>query len=355
MSSTALQIQLPKFEGPLALLLYLIRKEEMDIFDIQINAITSQYLEQLKLMQELDLEMAGEFVAMAATLIQIKSRMLLPQYNQQGEVVETEDPRKDLVQKLLEYQKYQEASHKLYERPLLNRDVWARGYREKLELKGEEILLEENALFGLISAYRFAIRSVRKRVHQVAVRTQSIASRIIEMKDRLLVGARISMSELIFDMQNKRRQVLITFLSILELGKLGFVRLYQSENFSEIYIETQKPIEGDAISRVEEYDSMRADDVADAMIQKAMKISESDLADEVSKGEDSEKVSLAGLLQDPVHQLDFIDNAEGESEFLLADESVEMEIGSEEMASDEEILAAEMHLEADDGSRESEV
>src|SRR5216110_3153130 len=100
----SINIQLPKFEGPLGLLLYLIRKEEMDIFDIKINEITKQYLDYIKLMQELDLEVAGEFVAMASTLIHIKSRMLLPSYDENGEIIENEDPRKELVQRLLEYQ-----------------------------------------------------------------------------------------------------------------------------------------------------------------------------------------------------------------------------------------------------------
>jgi segregation and condensation protein A len=267
-----IQIQLQKFEGPLALLLYLIRKEEMDIFDIPVYEITKQYLEYIKLMQELDLELAGDFVAMASTLIHIKSRMLLPQYDENGEVIEQDDPRKELVQRLLEYQKYQEAGQKLYERPLLNRDQWARGVREKLDSKDDEILLEENALFSLISAYRGAVRSIRNRIHQVTAKTQSIASRIVEMKDKLVVGVRLAMSDLLTEAAETKKQVLITFLSILELGKMGFISIYQAEGFSEIYIEALRPIEGDAISRVEEYDSMRADEVAQAMMEKASEL-----------------------------------------------------------------------------------
>ncbi len=209
----SLTIQLPKFEGPMALLLYLIRKEEMDIFDIKINQITGQYLEYIKLMKELDLELAGEFIAMAATLIHIKSRMLLPSYGENGEIVENEDPRRELVQRLLEYQKYQEAGKNLYERPLLGRDVFSRGTREKLEAKDEEIVLEENALFSLISAYRNALRSIKNKIHQVAAKAQSIASRILQIKDRLLVGSKVAMSDLIEEVSDKRKQVLITFLS----------------------------------------------------------------------------------------------------------------------------------------------
>jgi segregation and condensation protein A len=312
----SLTIQLPKFEGPMALLLYLIRKEEMDIFDIKVNEITKQYLEYIKLMKELDLELAGEFISMASTLIHIKSRMLLPQYNEHGEVIEQEDPRKELVQRLLEYQKYQEASKNLYERPLLGRDVFARGIRERLDAKEDEIVLEDNALFALISAYRNALRSIKKKVHQVAAKAQSIASRIMEIKDRLPIGARIGMSELIDNLTEKRRQVLITFLSLLELGKMGFVSLYQADTYQEIYIQAHKPIETNVLERVEEYDSMRADEIAATMMEKAQKIEDVDAEDFVMPDE-----------VDPDEQLAFEEPT---------DES--------DMASDDEILAAEKEM-----------
>jgi segregation and condensation protein A len=310
----SLTIQLPKFEGPMALLLYLIRKEEMDIFDIKIHEITKQYLEYIKLMKELDLEVAGEFIAMASTLIHIKSRMLLPQYDENGEVIETEDPRKELVQRLLEYQKYQEAGKSLYERPLLGRDVFARGVREKLDAKEEEIVLEENAIFSLISAYRAALRNIKKKVHQVAAKAQSIASRILEIKDRLIVGSRVAMSDLIDSSVEKRRQVLITFLSLLELGKMGFVSLYQTDTYQEIYVEARKPIETNVLDRVEEYDSMRADEIAASMMEKAQKMDENEefvLPDEV----------------DPDEQL-----------------ALEEPMDESEMASDEDILEAEKDM-----------
>lgn len=312
----SLTIQLPKFEGPMALLLYLIRKEEMDIFDIKIHLITAQYLDYIKLMKELDLEVAGEFISMASTLIHIKSRMLLPTYDENGEVIEQDDPRKELVQRLLEYQKYQEASKNLYERPLLGRDVFSRGVREKLEAKEDEIILEDNALFSLISAYRGVIKSIKKKVHQVAARAQSIASRILEIKDRLPVGVKVGMSELIDAVAEKKKQVLITFLSLLELGKMGFVSLYQTENFQEIYIEATKTIETNAVDRVEEYDSLHADEVAAQMMAKAAKIIDADedfvLPDE--KDEDDAQMALSE------------------------------QIDPDDVASDEEILQAESEL-----------
>lgn len=324
----SITVQLPKFEGPLGLLLYLIRKEEMDIMDIKIHEITKQYLEYIKLMKELDLEVAGEFVAMASTLIQIKSRMLLPQYDENGEVVEQEDPRKELVQKLLEYQKFQEASKLLYERPLVGRDVWLRGVRESLDTKEDEIVLEDNALFSLIATYRRALRSMKKKVHQVAAKAQSIASRILEIKDRLIVGNKITLRELVIATEDRARQTLITFLSLLELGKMGFVGLYQTEAYADIWVDTRKPIETDVLSRVEEYDSMRADEVAAQMMEDSKKI-DTDEDFLLSDAEDQLETSSPQL------SLEMMDG-------------VEEVIVSDDMASDDEILAAENELFKDD-------
>ncbi len=262
----SINIQLPKFEGPLGLLLYLIRKEEMDIMDINIHDITKQYFEYIKLMKELDLEVAGEFIAMASTLIHIKSRMLLPQYDENGEILETEDPRKELVQKLLEYQKYQEVAKLLYERPLVGRDLWLRGSRESLSPKEDEIILEENALFSLIATYRLIIKTAKKKIHQVTVKSQSIASRILEIKDRLIVGQKVVMMDLVSGTEDRARQTLITFLSLLELGKMGFVSLLQIETYSDIYVEAKKTVEGDVLSNVEEYGSVNSAVILEQMI-----------------------------------------------------------------------------------------
>lgn len=228
----------------------------MDIFDINIHHITKQYMEYIKAMKQLDLEVAGEFVAMAATLIQIKSRMLLPTYNEEGEPIEGEDPRKELVNRLLEYQKFQEVSERLYERPLIGRDVWLRGRRENVEVEddGEVIMEEENALFALISCYRKVVKKMKSSVHKVGTELQSIAERIREIKESLLVGVRIRFGELIQKSGSRRDQVLVTFLSLLELAKMGFVSLFQADAYSEIHVEAKRVIEGDALSRVEDYE-----------------------------------------------------------------------------------------------------
>lgn len=258
MSSMSLQVQLERFEGPLALLLHLIREQEMNIFDIDISKITSQYLEYIKTMRSLDLENAGDFVAMAATLIQIKSRMLLPQYNEEGEEIEVDDPRKELVNRLLEYQSFQEASKRLLERPWVGRDVWLRG--ERLDFskpQNDEIELEENPLFSLISSYRRVVRSMKTGVHRVVAAMQSIADRILEMKDFLKVGQRVEFTQLInAEGEKKQGQVLVTFLSLLELAKIGFVSLFQTETYGQIHIESLKVIERDVVSQVENYENV---------------------------------------------------------------------------------------------------
>ncbi|MEK6772454.1 MAG: segregation/condensation protein A [Bdellovibrionota bacterium] len=315
----SLQISLPKFEGPLALLLYLIRKEEMDIMDIKIHEITSQYLQYIKLMKELDLEVAAEFILMAATLIQIKSHMLLPQYNENGEIVDVDDPRKELVQKLLEYQKYQEASKLLYERPLVGRDIWLRGVRESFESqKEEEIIIEDNGLFSLISAYRMMLKTAQKRIHQVTTKVQSVASRILEFKDKLILGQKISLQDLVTDMQNQMRQTLITFLSLLELGKLGFVSLYQTEAYSTLWVEALRPIDYDVISRVEEYETVNNESLAQRIFDESEILSAEETVQHLNEDPDD-------LLTEDVN-------------------SVESIVADADMATDEEIEAAELEI-----------
>ena len=321
----SIRVQLQQFEGPLDLLLYLIRKEEMDIFNINVVEITHQYLEFIKLMKEFDLEVAGEFVAMASTLIHIKSKMLLPQYNDNGEIVENIDPRKELVQKLLEYEKFKEAAKALYDRPLLNRDLWARGVREKIEVADDDIELEENALFSLIGGYRKVLKILNKRIHKVNIKLQSIASRILEMKDQLIIGKQVIMRELfttsIIDVKEKSRNMLITFLSLLELGKMEFVSLYQTENYGDIYVTAKQQITDDVVSRAENYDNLNSDQIAAQMISKTQQLTESEL-----------------------------DDIEADTDFVLqaSEDQMQMAFAAEdltitdEMATDEDIFAAEL-------------
>ncbi len=275
MISMSIHVQLERFEGPLGLLLHLIREQEMDIFDINIHQITHQYLEYIKAMRRLDLEVAGEFIAMAATLLHIKSRLLLPQYNEEGEEIQ-EDPRKELVQKLLEYKKIKELSGELYRLPIMGRDVFPRGFRTNIEsLEEGELVLEDKPLFSLIAAYRKAVKNMKKAVHHVIGELQSIASRILEIRDLLVVGKKIVFHELITDRSNGVNQPLVTFLSLLELAKMGFVSLFQSDAFSDLYIEAKKPIDRDVVSQVENYESVHSEVEEQAEVQMHMALEES--------------------------------------------------------------------------------
>lgn len=310
-----IEVHLPQFEGPLALLLYLIRKEEMDIFDIDIHRITTQYFDYIRRMKELDLETAGDFVAMAATLIQIKSQMLLPQHAEAGDEQEDVDPRKELVNRLLEYQKFQDASKRMYAKPLLNRDFWVRGVRE--EIPDDEdaegmIIIEEGGLYALISHYRRAIRGVKKKVHTVARKTKSIAGQIALIKERLIVGQQVLFRDLIDTTEDIRSEVLITFLSMLELGKMGFVTLFQSDTYGDIYITAKREVDGRAIEMAQEYDSATSEAVAESIFE--------DAAEAIELEKEQEQPSL-------------FDGAS-------ADEG----LSSDDMASDEEIAKAEKEM-----------
>ncbi len=329
-----LSIHIPQFEGPLALLLYLIRKEEMDIFDININLITTQYLEYIKKMKEFDLEVAGDFISMAATLIEIKSKMLLPNYNEVGDEEEAvQDPRKELVQKLLEYQRFQEASKKLYDRPLLGRDVFRRGKSEAFLSDEEgEIILDEGGLFSLIAYYRNSIRRMKKAIHKVARKTRSIAARILEIKDKLIVGQRVLLNDLITTVEFKKQELLITFLSCLELGKMGLVTVYQSEVYGDIYLTAKREINNDAVGRVEEYDSYGAEDIANNLMAEAEEDqfeSALDSAQETSLEDEDSETRFT--------EADFLAQKHNESQNPIDDDF-------ESLASDDDIDTAEREL-----------
>jgi segregation and condensation protein A len=282
-------VQLNTFEGPLSLLLYLIRKEEMDIYDIPIHSITQQYLEYIQIMKELNLEMAGEFVAMASTLIYIKSRMLVPQYNENGEE-EAVDPREELVQKLLEYQKYQEAGKEMYKRPLVGRDIWLRGAKEALPKVEDEIILDEKGLFSLIAAFRQLMKEAVKTPHQVFGKGESISARLIAIKDKFIVGERIELRSLLGETFTKR-DLIITFLSVLELSRMKFIRVYQTENFAPLYLETLKLVTTDIVSKVQEFDSANAELTAEAIMNQAQaQLSEHTMAEDAELNIDEESL-----------------------------------------------------------------
>jgi segregation and condensation protein A len=228
-------VRLDIFEGPLDLLLHLINKDELDIFNIPISLITEQYFEYLKLMKVLNLDIAGEYLLMASTLLHIKSKMLLPQLPQDEEE-EGEDPRAELVRRLLEYQKYKMGAAELARRPMLDRDVFIR-----LIPAGEEETEEkeriEVSLFDLLEAFRKVLeRTKAEAIHEVILDRLSVEDKIQEILALLQRENRSLAFHLLFPDQVSRRVIIITFLAILELVKMKLVRIFQVAPFEVIRI-----------------------------------------------------------------------------------------------------------------------
>jgi len=231
-------IKVPVFEGPLDLLLHLIRENKVDIYDIPISLITGKYLAYLEIMKELNLEIAGEFLVMAATLIHIKSRMLLP-VDEEATAEEVEDPRLELVQRLLEYQAYKDASRILKEKEEDALRFFPRAMKEE-EGEGEaeeeqELSLFDLNVFDLVGAFR-------KILEKAPVEVQTITREILTVKDRMLhiieiiENAETVRFEELFKDQVTRSQLIVTFLALLEVLRLGLARAYQEKEFGNIWV-----------------------------------------------------------------------------------------------------------------------
>ncbi len=231
------RIHLPIFEGPLDLLLYLIRKDKIDIHDIPIAPIAREYMEYLDLMKELNLELAGEFLVMAATLIHIKSKMLVP--IEPTEATGDEDmidPRDELVQRLLEFQRYKEAAGVLHQRREIRAATWTRpdAVVPKFEDAGEEML--EAGLFDLISAFKELLdRRKALFAHEVEPEGKSVEDRIQEILGLIREGSSIEFLDL-FEDQRTKMDMIVTFLALLELIRLKRVKVYQKGIFGPIRI-----------------------------------------------------------------------------------------------------------------------
>lgn len=228
------KVQLDVFEGPLDLLLYLVKKEELDIYDIPITRITEQYLETLSLMEILDLEVAGEFLVMAATLMQIKSRMLLPP-DPAGIETEDADPRAELVRRLVEYMAFKEVAQNLKGRESERNEHFSRlGVEPERSPKDEAFF--EASLFDLMSAFRSVLSGLpQDSTHEIYKDEFSIAEKIEEITSRLLKEPVLKFSLLFRSAKNKVEGITI-FLALLELIRLKKVRAHQSERFGEIDI-----------------------------------------------------------------------------------------------------------------------
>lgn len=226
------KLKLDVFEGPLDLLLYLVKKNHLDIYNIPIAKITEQYIQYLELMRLLDLNVAGEFLVMAATLLEIKSRMLLPQ--PQVEVEEEEDPRLDLVRRLLEYQKFKEVALNLREKEVARQQVFTRVALPQGEAS-EEVYFEAS-LFDLISAFSKALKEVPKEIFYEVIKDEfTVDQKIHDILHLLLIQPVVLLQDLFGKAKNKL-EIIAIFLGVLEIIRLKEISIRQKGIFGSIEI-----------------------------------------------------------------------------------------------------------------------
>lgn len=232
------KIKLEIFEGPLDLLLYLVKKSHLNIYDIPIAQVTDQYLQYLDLMQLLDLAIAGDFLVMAATLMQIKSKMLLPVQPEES-ISEEEDPRSELIARLLEYEKFKEVANSLRQKESEQRDVFKRPYPEKpkelaTDSQGEKYF--EANIFDLINAFSQALKDVPREIFYEVVKDEfTIEEKMHALLHLLLIKPAVKLTEL-FSKATHKIEMIVTFLAILELIKMREIVAFQREHFREIEI-----------------------------------------------------------------------------------------------------------------------
>ena len=234
----AFPVRLEKFDGPLDLLLHLIKKNEVNIYDIPIAMITQQYLDTLRLMQDLNLDVAGDYLVMAATLIHIKSKMLLPRPETAAGVEgEDEDPRDALVRRLLEHQKFKAAAGMLHEREQVRAAQWLRPDERVAEIAGEALEPElEVDLFSLLTAFQAVVQRAKQRPKMLLPPEQlSVEARIDQLLARLSESEACGFEELFADAHD-RAGLIVTFLALLEMIRLKLVRVFQSGGFGPIRV-----------------------------------------------------------------------------------------------------------------------
>lgn len=231
------QVRIENFEGPLDLLLHLIRKNEINIYDIPIAMIAQQYLGYIEAMKDLNLNVAGEFLVMAATLLQIKSKMLLPVDETAEDEEDGPDPREELVRRLLEYKKFKEAARQLDTQERMWRDIYSRPLvPEEEPAESDEALLDNIGLFDLVDALQGILnRSPGNKLLEIIPDNLTVRDRMNVILEAL-EGQESIAFEVLFEPSSHRMVMIVTFLALLELIRLRTVRVYQAENFGPILV-----------------------------------------------------------------------------------------------------------------------
>lgn len=228
-----INIKVPVFEGPFDLLLHLIRDNKVDIYDIPIAEITGRYLQYIEMMKELNLEIAGEFIVMAATLIHIKSRMLIPP-DEEAPSEEQEDPRLELVQRLLEYQRFKEAAGDFRNRE----ENWMNVFRREPFSPDEddaELSLFDISLFDLIDAFKKILEKAPPEIASITKETLTVKDRMSVIME-IIEGQETVRFEDLFRDGITKLQLVVTFVALLELIRLGLARAYQEREFGNIWV-----------------------------------------------------------------------------------------------------------------------
>jgi segregation and condensation protein A len=228
------QITLPSFDGPMDLLLHLIKEHELDIYDIPISRITKEYLDYIEIMQSLNLEIAGDFLVMAATLMQIKSRMLLPVDPTPDQP--EEDPRLELMRRLIEYKKFKDASEELGNLEKIRQHLLTRNVPSDIKQVGEEEHLEEVTLFGLLAAFKDVLIHTQEDVTAELSRPEiTVSQKINDLMDLLQSDRKIVFRPFLTACRTKIEKI-VALLALLELIRLKLVKVFQNRVFGEIEV-----------------------------------------------------------------------------------------------------------------------
>lgn len=229
------RVKLNIFEGPLDLLLHLIKEQKLDLYDIPISTITKQYLEHIDIMKELNLNIAGDYLVMAAELTRIKSRMLLPQQEPEEENESGEDPRENLVRQLLEYRKYKEAAAELRVMELNQKEIFTRNVPEQL-VEGDDDIKYDVTVYDLMIAFKNIVKELSFREdYEVTIDKISITDKINSIMEKLSDEISITFDELLH-LARSKMEIIATFLGILELMRLNLIKIQQIKQFAPIRI-----------------------------------------------------------------------------------------------------------------------
>lgn len=246
------RVNVDVFEGPLDLLLHLIKKNDLDVYDIPIAFVLEEYMRYLDTLKELDIDLAGEFLLMAAELAHIKSQMLLPEEPKTEE--EELDPRSDLVRRLLEYQQFKQAGESLMDRAMLHRDIFLPMLPERVEAP-EDGPVEGN-IYDLVEVFSKILKKVpAEAYHEVAVDRISINDRIYEIVEYIKKEATVTIEDLLRG-ELTRYDVVITFLALLEMCRLRMIKVHQSETAGQIYLQrTMDVVRDEDVARLVEIEA----------------------------------------------------------------------------------------------------